>query len=273
MSGPEILVAQSGHPGRGIKLRVFGGQRDGGLRRIASWSLFRKTAGERAQLEVATGDVLGDAEHAGEELVVASPGGRLYVFGLRRGRHLLLRRIEPFPDRRAASAARFAVGDFRLDRDGDEIAVGDDGSAGDGLVRLLDPRSGEVLAELHAAAPGEARAGVELWAGDVDPAFSGSELIAGQGSGGGRLRIFSLSSAVPRFVAEVPNPLGRRTSYRAHVAAGDILPGLSGAELVVADADAAVPLQVFSFLHGEATLQASVVPGSAGRIAAVVVPP
>jgi hypothetical protein len=129
-----------------------------------------------------------------------------------------------------------------------------------------------MLLEFTAFERGAAPAGVELWAADVDAAFPGAELIAGQGSAGGRIRVFTIAAGRPRLVVEIPDPLHRSTSLDRLLAVGNLLPDLAGNQVVVAQTDSRVPIQVFQVNAGNADLLTSVdVSGMDGQIGAITV--
>ena len=185
--------------------------------------------------------------------------GRVYAVGLTAGRASILSVLRAFPDRPLATAQRLAVGDVIPDNPGDEVVVGDDGTVGDGLVRIFDGRTQRALAEFEAFSPGMAPGGVELWIGDVIADLPGAELIVGQGPAGGSLRIFTVAFGVPTYVLSVPDPLSRTAILHGQLATGNLLPDLDGNEIALAQGDSSIPVQVFNFNadrnHQAATLQ------------------
>jgi len=179
--------------------------------------------------------------------------------------------IRAFPSSPDSSARRLAVGNLFPDRPGDQIAVGDDGTMGDGVVRIFDATTRSELLEFEAFPASEVPEGVELWIGDVLPDSPGSELIVGQGSAGGELRVFSLASGVPRHLLDVPDAQQRTTGLQDHVALGHFFPGRPGMHLAVGQYDAAVPVQMFSLTAESGYLESHVsLTGETGTINAIV---
>jgi hypothetical protein len=243
--GNELVVGEDGSRRRAAQLRIFGGFSTGNPRLLLRFQALRPWAASRSPLVFALGDVLGNADSFGQQIVVGDSKGRIYVYGVRQAAAVPLRRFLAFPDPPRCSAHRLAVGDLIPGNTGDEIAVGDDGTRQDGLVRVLDGRSGIPLLEFEAFSPGQAPAGVELWVGDVISSLPGAELIVGQGEAGGILRVFSVAQGVPVHVLDVPDPLHRTTSLHQHLAIGELIPELPGNEIAVAQIDPHVPVQVF----------------------------
>jgi hypothetical protein len=167
-----------------------------------------------------------------------------------------------------------AVGDLIPTRAGAEIVVGDDGTSADGLVRLFDVRAGEAVIEFQAFVPAEAPSGVELWVADVLSTSAGDELLVGQGPAGGGVRIFSLASGAPVRLFDLPDPWQRATSLRQHLAVGELLPELPGNEIVVAQSDPRLPVEVFNMNMATAQWRTTLPgPGGEGSVTAVVVAP
>jgi hypothetical protein len=256
-SGSEIVVVGGEASGR-TRVCAFGGMGDGGLHLVGDFYLPRRAVGSAPSVP-SIGDVVGDTKHAGSEIIVGGQRGRVYAVGLTEGRASVLSVLRAFPDRPRATAQRLAVGDLIADNPGDEIVVGDDGTVGDGLVRIFDGRTQRALAEFEAFSPGMAPAGVELWVGDVMADPPGAELIVGQGSAGGSLRVFTLASGVPMYALDVPDPLSRTAILHGQLAIGNLLPELDGNEIAVAHGASSAPVQVFNFNadrnHQAATLQ------------------
>ena len=268
--GAEIVVARANDPRHGARVRIFGGLAQGRLRQLCSWSLFPRSTAPSDAIAFALVDTL--AARPGAELLVAGPHGRIYIFGVTLGRRQLLGSLRPFPDRPHASAARFAVADLIAAHAGPEIAVGDDGTSGDGRVRVLAPESGEIVGEFQIFPRGGAAGGIELWAGDVARAHPGAELIAGQGSAGARLRVFSLASGVAQNVLDLPNPLARTTSLWQHLVIADLVPQLPGSEIAVAHPDPLLPVQVFSLDGLTANLRGSARAAMPGEVVSLIAP-
>lgn len=241
--GSEFIVV-GGEPSGRTRVCVFGGISDGELHLLGDFHMPRRALGNDPSTPM-IGDVVADVNHLGSEIVLGGQRGRVYAVGLERGRASVLSVLRAFPDRPRASARSLAVGDLMPDHPGDEVAVGDDGTVGDGLVRIFDGRTQQALAEFTAVPPPAAPTGVELWVGDVLSAFPGVELIVGQGPAGGDLRVFTLASGVPTHVLDVPS-LGRSTSLHSHLAIGDLLPELEGNEIAVAQGDPGMPVQVLN---------------------------
>jgi hypothetical protein len=243
--GNEIVVVGGETRGGRARVCVFGGMSEGTLGLLSDFHMPRRAMGDNPS-PPAIGDVVAGTRHPGSELVMGGRRGRVYMVGLDHGKAVLLSVLRAFPDRPAASARKLAVGDLVPNNPGDEIAVGDDGTRGDGLVRIFDGYTGKALAEFQALPPGAATGGVELWVGDVMAEFPGAELIVGEGSAGGRLRVFTLASGIPTHVLDVPDPLTRSTTLHSHLAIGDLLPDLDGNEIAIAQEDSQIPVQVFN---------------------------
>ena len=243
--GTEIIVVGGEASGR-TRVCVFGGAGDGGLHLVGDFYMPRRAVGSAPSVP-SVGDIVGGAKHAGSEIIMGGQRGRVYAVGLTEGRASVLSVLRAFPDRPMATAQRLAVGDLIPGNPGDEVVVGDDGTVGDGLVRIFDGRTQRALAEFEAFSSGMAPAGVEVWVGDVMADLPGAELIVGQGRAGGGLRVFTLASGVPTFVLDVPNPLSRTAMQHGQLAIGNLLPELDGNEIAVAQADSSVPVQVFNF--------------------------
>jgi hypothetical protein len=241
-AGQEVVIVGGDRLGRSARVCVFG--REGGLHLLSDFHMPRRAVGSDPSVPT-IGDVVEDARHPGSELVIGGQRGRVYMVGLNRGRAKLLSVLRALRDRPHASARRLAVGDIIPNNPGDEIVVGDDGTVGDGLVRIFDSRTRRAVAEFQAFS-GLASSGVELWVGDVMSVFPGAELIVGEGSAGGRLSVFTLASGVPTHVLDIPDPLGRSTSLHGHLAIGNLLPEFPGNEIALAQSDSQIPVQVFN---------------------------
>jgi len=272
-SGAEIVVGGPDSSGRGTLVCVLGGLAEGQLDLLSDFHLSRRMLG-RGSGPLAIGDVLPDDEHTGMEIVAGGSRGYVRVLGLDHGRPVVLRRLRAFPDRPRASTARLAVGALIPTRPGAEIVVGDDGTIADGLVRLFDVRAGEPVMEFQAFMPTEAPSGVELWVADVLASAPGDELIVSQGPAGGGVRIFSLASGAPVRLNDLPDPWQRGTALRQHLAIGELLPDLPGNEIVVAQSDPRLPVEVFNMNMGTAGWRTTLPgPGGEGSVTAVAVAP
>jgi hypothetical protein len=268
--GDEIVVGEDGSCQRAVRLRIFGGLATGDLHLLHQLRVISGRTAARQQLSFVLGDVV--PNHPGQEIVVGGRRGSVSVYGFTGGQAVRLLQFAAFTDAPRTSSNRIAVGDVLPNIAGEEIIVADDGTGRDGLVRIFDGRTGTMLLEFEAFERGEAPAGVELWAADVDPAFPGAELIAGQGSGGGRIRVFTIAGGLPRLVVEIPDPLHRSTSLGRLLAVGNLLPDLTGNQVVVAQTDSRVPIQVFQVNAGDALLLSSLdVSDMGGQIGAVAV--
>lgn len=243
--GSEIVVVGGDSTGRSARVCVFGGMSEGDIHLLSDFYMPRRAVGNEPSAPT-IGDVVAATRHAGSEIVMGGQRGRVYAVGLDHGRAILLNVLRAFPDRPVASARKLAVGDLIPDNPGDEIVVADDGTVGDGLVRIFDSRTQRALAEFPAFPPGAAPAGVELWVGDVMTAFPGAELIVGEGPAGGRLSVFTLASGAPTHVLDVPDSLNRSTTLHGHLAIGNLLPELEGNEIALAQGDSRIPVQVFN---------------------------
>jgi hypothetical protein len=266
--GEEIVVAEDGSGRRATRLRVFGGLATGGAQLLADFRGLRLRTPERGPVAFALGDVFPDDAHVGQEIIIGDARGRIYVYCVRDGSVTSLQRFVAVADRRGISARRLAVGDLVPTHPGDEIVVADDGSRQDGLVDVLDGRTGETLFEFRVFEPGQAPAGVEVWVADVIASLPGAELIVGQGTAGGVLRVFSVAGGVPEHVLDLPDPLGRATSLRGHLTVGDLVAELPGNEIAVAQSDPTFPVQIFHLDVDNAELIAELdnaADGSRGR--------
>ena len=245
VAGTEVVAAGGGALGRRGKARVFGAGKDGALTLLGDFRALNGNAGT-APVHVTLGEVLGDARHAGLEIISGGARGRVQVQGVRAGKVVVRRSFRAFPDTPQASAHHLAAGNLLPTIAADEIAVGDDGTRGDGLVRVFDGSSRHPLLEFQAFPVGTVPFGIELWVGDVVSTVAGAELIVGQGAAGGTLRVFTLASGVPTALLDLPDPLHRPTSLWGHLAVGDVLPGVLGNEIVVAHSDPSGPLEVLN---------------------------
>jgi hypothetical protein len=236
----EIVLGGSGN-----RLRVFGRAADGVLRSLGTFSPEPRGAVSRGPVTFALAHAVPATERPGLQIVAGNARGRVYVFGLDHGRIARLALFKAFPGETTVSANRLAVGDLLPNHPGEEIAVADDGTRGDGLVRIFDGRTGRLLIEFEAFNHGEAPDGVQLWVGDVVSWLPGAELIVGQGRAGGLLRVLTMWSGVPVHVADVPDPLHRSSSLASYLAIGPLIPGLPDRQVAVAQPDGGVPVQVF----------------------------
>jgi len=270
LPGNEIVASGKDLVGGEARLCVLGGMANGQVQLIADFEPLLRAAG-RDPFTVAVGDVLPESGRPGQEIIVGGRAGRVYVFGLDHGQPRLVSAIRAFAESPGSSARRLAVGDLLPDRAGEEIAVGDDGTLGDGMVRIFDASSRTELLEFAAFPAAEVPEGVELWIGDVVPDSPGSELIVGQGSAGGELRVFSLASGVPRHLLDVPGAQQRATSLQDHVALGHFFPGRPGVDLAVGQHDATLPVQMFSLSAESGYLESQVsLSDETGTINAIV---
>jgi len=102
----------------------------------------------------------------------------------------------------------------------------------------------------------------------------GDELIVSQGPAGGGVRIFSLASGAPVQLIALPDPGHRGTSLRQHLAVGELLPDLPGNEIVVAQGEPHLPVEVFNMNMGTAQWRTAFPgPGGEGSVTAVGVAP
>lgn len=271
--GDEIIVGEDGSRRRASRLRVFGGFGTGLPRLLGQFRAVRGRAGTREPLTFAAGRVFADGEDGPKQIVVGDARGAVSVFRIERGRATRAAQMSAFPDPPRTSARRLAVGDLLADRPGDEVVVGDDGTRGDALVRVLDPQSGSILLELTAFEPGEARDGLELWVADVFPSSPGSELIVGQGSAGGNLRVFTLGGDTPRQLSELPDPDGRTTILRAHLGVGALFPGDAARQLLIAQPDSSLPIEVYSAQEFHLESIGQIEAPSGGQIGGIAVAP
>ncbi len=269
LSGSEIILGTD-EPRRGrTRLGIFGVSSDGTLQRLCEFYAMGGSGLNHRSAGFTVGDVLPDTQHAGKEIVAGGRNGAIRIYGFDHGGLSLIRRLNAFPDPPQTSAERLAAGHLLPNIAGDEIAVGDDGTRGDGNVRILDPESGMLLLEFAAFAAGEAPDGVELWAGDILPAYPGDELIVGQGAAGGQLRVFSFASGVPMQVAAVPT-LQRSTTMLHQVGIGDPLPEIPGRMLAIAQSAPLLPIQLVRFDAASVPLVQSVAaPAGNGVVSAV----
>jgi len=295
--GDEIVVSENGDSRQAARLQVFGGLARGALHLLYDLTaLPQRTAvrrplrlmrdqtaaapgraplwrgAARGPLHVVLGKVFPDSLRLGTEIVVGTGTGDVYVYGFQGAQGVRLLQFAAFPDAPRSSALKMAVGDVLPSHAADEIIVADDGTRGDGLVRIFDGQTGTMFLEFEAFESGAAPAGVEVWAADVIAASPGAELIAGQGSAGGRVRIFTIDAGIPKLVVELPDPLHRATSLGRLLAVGDLLPGLPGNEIALAQPDPHQPVEVFHVTSGDTQLSSSVdVSAMPGPIRAIAV--
>lgn len=256
--GDEIVVAEDGAGRRASHLRVLGGLGRGELRVIHKLRALNSRSAARAPLLFALGNVVPGAGHPGLEIVVGDPTGYVHVFGVTAEGGKRLRRFRAFPDSLGTAVTALGAGDFLPGTAGDEIAVAGAGAHYDGLVRILSGLTGTILLEFQAFAPQAVPTGVQLWAADLLADLPGSELVVGQGEGGGQLRVFSLAGGVPKAVLDIPGNELRQTSLARHLASGDLDPTLPGNEIAVAQADASLPVEVFHLTQNGAERCASI---------------
>jgi hypothetical protein len=88
---------------------------------------------------------------------------------------------------------------------------------------------------------------VELWIASLTGSLPGAELIVGQGSAGGLLRIFRVADGVPTHLLDVPDPRHRTTSLPRQLAVGSLLLDMPGDQLAVVQPDPGFPLQMFYY--------------------------
>ena len=265
--GEEIVVAEDGSVRRASRLRIFGGLGSGSPKLLVDFRVLPTQGSTMEPLAFAIGDVFPDASHPGKEIVVGDSKGRIYVYGMGARGFKLLQRFVPFPEPRRTSSHRLAVGDLLPRRPGDEIVIADDGTRGDGLVRVADGRTGRPLLEFVAFDSGQAPAGVEVWVADVIDSLPGAELIVSQGSAGGLVRVFSLASGAPVHVLDLPDPLHRTDSLPEHLTVGGLVPDLPGNQVAVAQSDPSVPVQVFRLAEDGTDLLAEIDASSGARSA------
>lgn len=264
--GDEVVVGEDGSRHRASRVRVFGGFATGNARLLFQFRAVPSAGGLHQRLPLALGNVLSDAAYPGKSIVSGDTSGRVYVFAVHAGRATLVRRYAAFPDAPRTSARNLAVGDLLSHNPGDEIVVGDDGTRQDGLVRVLDGRTGQILVEFETFDPGEAAAGVELWVADVIPGLPGAELIA---AANGKLRVFSLAGGTPQHVLDLANPVLNTTNLRGLLAVGQLLPDAPGNEVALATTDPGQPVQVFNLDESGATLMDELTDPNTGTDASV----
>jgi len=244
--GDEIVVADDGSGRRAVRIRVFGDLAGHGPRLLTQFRVLPRSAEAAHQpLTFVLGDVFADIDHPGQEIVVGDPRGMVCVLGVQHGRATYLQRFDACPDRPRSSAHHLAVGDLIPSNPGDEIAVADDGKRQNALVRVFDGRTGRSLLQLAAFAPGQAPAGVEMWIAPLMGSLPGAELIVGQGSAGGLLRVSRVVEGVPTHLLDVPDPRHRATSLPRQLAVGSLLLDMPGDQLAVVQSDPGFPLQIF----------------------------
>ncbi|MBI4516661.1 MAG: hypothetical protein HY699_12690 [Deltaproteobacteria bacterium] len=263
--GDEIVVGDDGRRRRASRVRVFGGLAGGGMHLLATFRAFSSRAAVRRPVAFVLGDVRPDHGAAVKEIVTGDAHGWVHLWGVQQHRAVRLGRIAAFAQTPRRSADRLAVGDVLPQQPGDEIIVADDGTRGDGLVRIFASSAQTPALEVQAFAPGEAPAGVEVWVADVIASQPGAELIVGQGSTGGTIRVLSLASGGAQQLLELPDPQSRASSLRAHLAVGALMPDLSHNVLAVAQADPSAPVQVFDLDSGGTVVaQVGSAPSAAG---------
>jgi len=249
--GDEIIVAEDGvstHPS--AEVRVFGGAGSGRVHLLTNFRVQRARDNTGPPIAMALGNVT--ADRSGQQLIIGDARGCVSVYDVQQGVVSRRRRLTAFPDRPGTSAHQLAAGDLIPRNPGDEVVVADDGTWQDGLVRIFDVDSGRMLLEFE---PFDVHApnGLEVSVGDVLAGLDGAELLVSQGASGGTIRIFNLSQSIPMHVLDVDDPLHRTTSFKQQLAIGDLMPGMPGKELAVAQADPHVPVQVFHMDAGTAT--------------------
>jgi hypothetical protein len=270
--GQEVIVGAGGSERLATELRVFGGLGNGSFRLLASVRAVRGRDAASPTLPFAVGEAV--AAHAGDEIVVGDRRGRVTVLGVRDGTAEQLLRFAAFPDQPRTAATKLAVGDLIPGNPGGEIVVADDGTRGDALVRVFDGASGRLLADFNAFAAGQAPAGVELWIADVMRTAPGAELIVGQGSAGGTIRVFSLASGTPRPILDLRASVHRTTSLPRQLTVGALMPGLPGNQIAVAQSDPRLPIEVFVVRQGRSHLLDSIpMPPAEGEVESVTIGP
>jgi hypothetical protein len=268
--GDEIIVGEDGSRRPASRLRVFGGLEHGGIHLLLDFTAVQSRFAPRGRLSFALGHVSADSDPSRQEIVVGDRTGRVRIYRVNGGRAELLQQFSAFPDPPRASASKLAIGDLLPNSKGNEIVVADDGTRGDGLVRVFNGSTGRLLLEFEAFEPGGAPDGVETWTGDVIPALRGDELIVGQGAAGGRIRVFSLATGIPRHVLDFPDPFQRTTSFRRHLAVGSFVPNMRVDVVAVAQSDPRFPLEIFDLSERGGHLVSSLgLPAAGGAIDAI----
>jgi hypothetical protein len=268
--GAEIVVADDGSGRRSsARVSVLGGPRFDGRRPLGQFRTLRSRRAKDGSLAMALGDVLGLGAGQGQQIIVGDALGRVSVYTVLQGRTVRESRVTVFPDSPHATASRLAAGELLATHSGAAIVVGDDGTRGDGLVRVLDGRDGSIIMEFTAFPAGAAPAGVQVWVGDVIASLPGDELIVGQGAGGGTLSVFSLADGRPVHLFDIPDPLPRTSTLQRYLAIGDLLPDFSGNEIAVAQPDAGLPVQIFHLSESGALLTNEIQPADLNGESAV----
>ncbi len=255
--GPELVVAERASLRSTARVRVFGDLAATRPRLLYSLRSFPNSMTVPGPISFVLADAFAGKTYPGMEIAVGDRRGRLCVYSVERGRSLLMRCAWVFPDTPRTSALQLAAGNVLADSLDDEILVADDGTRGDGIVRVINGRTGSILQEFTAF-PGPQANAIELWVGDVLPGVSGPEVIVGGGATAGSLRVFSFANGRPQLVTDIPDPFGRRAVTQSLLTIGDFLPEVPGREMAVAQTNSAVPVEVYSFGAGGAQLAASV---------------
>jgi len=126
-------------------------------------------------------------------------------------------------------------------------------------VRVFEGSTGYILADFDAFPAGAAPAGVELWVAYVIASSPGAELIVGQGSAGGVIRVFSLAGGIPKHLLDIRNSVQRATTLQQQIAIGALLPELPGDQIAIAQSDPDLPVQVFTLRGRHSQLVDSIV--------------
>lgn len=263
VAGEEIILTAEVRHGQGTRLSVYGGAPHGQLRLLRSLYTLGRAAGRRVATAFAVADVV--PGHPGPEIVAGGREGWVLTYGIERRRLRHLRTFNAFPETPGCSASRLAAGDLIPSRPGDEVVIGDDGTRGDARVRIFDG-DGRLATEFRAFS-GDATAGIEVWVGDIVPALPGAELLVGQGPAGGHIRVFSVQSGNALPVTDVP--FTRTTSLQRHLTVADLLPGLPGLEVAVAQADSDQPIRILNFASGSGQLAAQLLSDDPDPVAGI----
>ena len=255
--GPELVIAEAVTGHATARVRVFGDLATSRPRLLYTLRSLPNSATVSGPISVVIGDVVSGSGSPGLEIVVGDRRGRVCVYNVGRGRVNLLRCSAVFPDSPRTSALQLAAGNVLPGSADAEILVADDGTRGDAIVRVVAGRTGAILQDFRAFA-GAQTVPLQLWIGDVLPGLAGPEVIVGGGPRGGSLRVFSFASGKARLVSDLPDPFGRGAVSRQLLTIGDFLPEAPGPEVAVAQSDATVPVEVYSFQGSTPQLSASV---------------
>lgn len=270
VAGDEILVGEDGSARGASLINVFGGMVDGRLRLLHSLRVVASRIAEHAPLHFVTGEL--DPRSGGREIVVAQPNGYVSVHTLNSEGGVRLQRFHPFADQVEIATSSVAIGDVLPGVPGNELITAIPGRRDNGLVRVFDAMTGAQLAEISAFAAGTVRTSVSLWAADVIDSLPGAELIVGQGPDGGEIVVYSLASGSARRLFSMPDVLQRSTARAGFLAIGDLVPNMAGAEVAIAQPDAAVPIGVYHLTAQGARQLLSVTALPMGTIGAIAAP-